>query len=113
MVTEILPYLAISCFLTKQQIRAFQLIINELRFIRCVSLLPVSAVITHVGRHTMATTICLSKGVPIETVSRMLGHMSIRTTQIYAKITNEKISQDMELLSGKLGDLEKKLIGKI
>lgn len=47
LVTQILLYLAISCFLTKQQIRAFQLIINELRFIRCTSLVTVSAVITH------------------------------------------------------------------
>lgn len=67
----------------------------------------------HVARHTMATTICLSKGVPIETVSRMLGHMSIRTTQIYAKITNQKISQDMEQLSSKLGDLENGILREI
>ena len=51
LVTQILLYLAISCFLTKQQIRAFQLIINELRFIRCTSLVTVSAVITHMARH--------------------------------------------------------------
>lgn len=56
----------------------------------------------HTGRHTFATTITLSQGVPIETVSKMLGHSSIKTTQIYAKITNQKISQDMEILSNKL-----------
>lgn len=67
----------------------------------------------HVSRHTMATTICLSKGVPIETVSRILGHTNIKTTQIYAKITNEKISQDMELLSLKLENLEKHITEKI
>lgn len=67
----------------------------------------------HVSRHTMATTICLSKGVPIETVSRILGHTNIRTTQIYAKITNQKISQDMEVLSHKLESFEEQIIKQI
>lgn len=58
----------------------------------------------HVARHSFATTVCLSQGVPIETVSQMLGHSSILTTQIYAKITNEKISQDMAKLTDKIGD---------
>lgn len=61
----------------------------------------------HLARHTFATTTTLSKGVPIETVSKMLGHTNIKTTQIYARITNEKISRDMQLLSGKLEDIEK------
>ena len=56
------------------------------------------------ARHTMATTVCLSQGVPIETVSQMLGHTNIHTTQIYAKITNEKISKDMTALTNKIGD---------
>ncbi len=59
---------------------------------------------SHMGRHSFATTICLSKGVPIETVSQMLGHSSILTTQIYAKITNDKISKDMAILTDKIGD---------
>lgn len=56
----------------------------------------------HLARHSFATTITLSKGVPIETVSKMLGHTNIQTTQIYARITNEKISRDMQVLSKKL-----------
>lgn len=49
----------------------------------------------HLARHTFATTTTLSKGVPIETVSKMLGHTSIETTQIDARITNSKIGSDM------------------
>lgn len=60
----------------------------------------------HVARHTYATTICLSNDVPIETLSKMLGHRSIRTTQIYAKITGEKISRDMEQLAQKLESID-------
>ena len=60
----------------------------------------------HMSRHTMATEICLTNGVPIETVSSILGHKNITTTQIYAKITKEKLNQDMESLSTRLGNIE-------
>jgi integrase len=52
----------------------------------------------HMGRHTYSTTVCLSNGVPIETLSRMLGHSSIYTTQIYAEVTRIKINEDMTRL---------------
>lgn len=52
--------------------------------------------------YTFATTITLSQGVPIESVSKMLGHKSIRTTQIYARIVDQKISEDMNILANKL-----------
>ena len=60
----------------------------------------------HMSRHTMATEICLTNGVPIETVSSILGHKNITTTQIYAKITKEKLNQDMENLSTRLENIE-------
>ena len=63
----------------------------------------------HVARHTAATLIFLSQGVPIETVSRLLGHTNIKTTQIYAKITNQKISHDLELLSHRIVNMEQSI----
>lgn len=59
----------------------------------------------HVARHTMATVVCLSNGMPIESVSSLLGHKCITSTQIYAKITNEKLGREMDVLSTKLTDI--------
>jgi integrase len=56
----------------------------------------------HCARHTFATTVTLTNGVPMETVSKMLGHKSIRTTQQYAKIVDRKVSEDMIELKSKL-----------
>ena len=82
------------------------LISNGLRFIFICSLSLALPCIFHMGRHTAATTVFLSNGVPIETVSSMLGHKSIKTTQIYAKITKEKLNQDMENLVARLDKIE-------
>jgi integrase/recombinase XerD len=56
----------------------------------------------HMARHTFATTVALSNGVPIETVSKILGHTKVTTTQIYAKVLENKVSADMELLRQKM-----------
>jgi len=56
----------------------------------------------HLARHTFATTVTLSNGVPIESVSKMPGHTKISTTQVYAKVIERKLSDDMQLLKQKL-----------
>jgi len=61
----------------------------------------------HLARHTFATTVTLGNDVPIESVSEMLGHTSLRTTQIYAKVIKKKVSRDMRALRSKLEQNEK------
>ncbi|WP_408733642.1 site-specific integrase [Mucilaginibacter sp.] len=61
----------------------------------------------HLSRHTFATTIALTNGVPIESVSKMLGHVDIKTTQHYAKVIDTKVSQDMKKLRRKRRSFER------
>ena len=106
LVTEQPQYSVAVCIFSTWQNTEIVLISNDLRFIFTCSLFLALPITFHVGRHTAATTIFLSNGVPIETVSSMLGHKSIKTTQIYAKITEEKLNQDMENLAARLNGVE-------
>ena len=63
---------------------------------------------THTARHTFATTVTLSNGVPMESVSKMLGHKNLKTTQHYAKVLDSKISDDMNILKAKMQTKENK-----
>ena len=107
LVTEQPQYSVAICFFTTWQNTETMLISNGLRFIFICSLSLALPCIFHLARHTFATTTTLAKGVPIETVSKMLGHTNIETTQIYARITNNKISNDMQGLDKKFVGIEK------
>lgn len=58
----------------------------------------------HVARHTFGTTITLTKGIQLETLSKMMGHKHIKTTRIYAEITARKVEEDINLLDEKIGN---------
>lgn len=102
MVTEQPQYSVVVCIFSTSQNTEISLIPNGLRLIYTCSLLLALPCIFHLARHTFATTITLANGVPIESVSKMLGHTDIRTTQIYAKVIDTKLSNDMELLAQKI-----------
>ena len=74
------------------------LIFNQLRSPFSSLHLLASCILFHAARHTYATEITLSHGVPLETVSKMLGHSRIETTQHYAKVTDNKIDTDTKAL---------------
>ena len=107
LVTETLQYFVFFCRPAYSAILVKCLIINVLRFILAIPFFTAFLNITYLARHTFATTTTLSKGVPIETVSKMLGHTNIETTQIYARITNSKIGSDMQRLDKKFVGIEK------
>ena len=107
LVTETLQYFVFFCRPAYSAILVKCLIINVLRFILAIPFFTAFLNITYTARHTFATTTTLSKGVPIETVSKMLGHTNIETTQIYARITNSKIGSNMQGLDKKFVGIEK------
>jgi hypothetical protein len=107
LVTEQPQHSVSFCIFSTLQNTEIPLISNDLRFIFASLLLLALPITFHTSRHTFATTTTLSKGVPIETVSKMLGHTNIETTQIYARITNSKIGSDMQGLDKKFVGIEK------
>ena len=104
LVTEQPQYFVVICIFPTWQNTETMLISNGLRFIFTCSLSLAEPITFHQARHTYATEITLSHGVPLETVSRMLGHSQIETTQIYAKVTDEKIDADTKALNRKISE---------
>ena len=101
LVTEQPQYSVAVCIFSTLQNTEISLIPNGLRLIFTCSLSLALPCIFHCGRHGFAT-LALCKGMPIESVSRILGHTNIETTQIYAKITVEKLDNDLTMLGDKL-----------
>lgn len=96
MVTETAQYSALHCFLNFKQNNEYLLISNTLRFIYSILLALAFYFILHCARHSFASLITLEAGVPIETISRMLGHSDISTTQVYARVSPKKLFEDMD-----------------
>lgn len=105
LVTEQPQHSVSFCIFSTLQNTEIPLISNDLRFIFASLLLLALPITFHMSRHTYATEICLTNGVPIESLAKMLGHKNIRTTQIYAKITHEKLSRDADLLANRLNGI--------
>ena len=104
LVTEQPQYSVVVCIFSTWQNTEISLISNGLRLIFTCSLSLALPCIFHAARHTYATEITLSHGVPLETVSKMLGHTRVDTTQIYAKVTDEKIDADTKRLDSKISE---------
>jgi len=103
LVTEQPQHSVVICiFFTWQNIETM-LISNGLRFIFTCSLSLAEPITFHCARHTFATTLCLSQGIPLSTVSKMLGHKQITTTQIYAQTTPIMIEDAIDRVESRLG----------
>ena len=98
LVTEQPQYSVVVCIFHILQNTEIQLISNDLRLIFTSTLFLAVPITFHVARHTFATTITLQREIPLETVSKMLGHTKITTTQIYARVVDTKVMRDMAAL---------------
>lgn len=99
LVTEQPQYSVVVCIFHILQNTEIQLISNDLRLIFTYSLLLASPCIFHTARHTFATMM-LTLGADLYTVSKLLGHTSVRMTQVYAKIINQKKDEAVNLVNG-------------
>ena len=104
LVTETSQYFVFFCRSVCSAILAKCLIINVLRLILVILFFIAFLNITYTARHTFATTVSLMNGIPLETVSKMLGHKYTTTTQIYAKVTNQMIGNAISRIEDKIGD---------
>lgn len=97
MVTEHLPESVISCFVPTTQWKYFSLFLNHLRLIYSILKSLAELLDFHTARHTHATMM-LTLGVDLYTVSKLLGHTNIQTTQIYAKLVDESKKKAIDLI---------------
>ena len=100
MVTEYLLKTVISCVKYIVREKRFHLFLNRLRLLYSIPKSFALLLAFHVARHTFGTLL-VSAGVPMESIAKMMGHTNIRTTQGYAKVTDDKISEDMDRLMEK------------
>lgn len=101
LVTEQPQYSVAVCIFSTWQNTEISLISNNLRLIFTYPLLLTSPCIFHTSRHTFAV-LALNYGMPIESVSKILGHTNITTTQIYAKVTNTKLEHDISMFESRV-----------
>jgi len=90
---------------SREEGRIFKTISSEnlsSHFRKLEELCGVEHITFHMARHTFATQILLSEGVSIASISKILGHTSVKTTQIYAKVTGQKVNEDMKMLSARM-----------
>ena len=97
LVTEQPQYFVVICIFPTWQNTETMLISNGLRFIFTCSLFLAQPITFHMARHSFGT-LTLTAGIPIESIARMMGHTNIDSTQVYAQVTDRKISSDMDRL---------------
>ena len=104
LVTETSQYFVFFCRSVCSAILAKCLIINVLRLIIVILFFIAFLNITYAARHTYASVVTLSQGVPLDTVRELMGHRDWRATRIYAHLTHDKVSEDMGRLQKRLDD---------
>ena len=104
LVTEQPQYSVAVCIFSTWQNTEIVLISNDLRFIFTCSLFLALPITFHQSRHTYASVITLSQGVPLDTVRELMGHRDWRATRIYAHLTYDKVNEDMGKLQKRITD---------